>query len=285
MLLVCRNRRDTTLEALRALSSATSNSAILVRQVLFDDASTDGTVEAVLEQYPKTIVVRGDGTAFWNGGLYQAWREALPLQVDAFLWLNDDVVLDSDALLRLRRAWDRSSLKQPEKDFILVGSTRDAAGRVTYGGNRLQPSPFALRLPLVQPVDQAVSVDTFNGNFVLVPREVVSRIGINDPAYFHNLGDHDYGLRARQAGISVLLLEGTIGVCEANDAKKLSGFGSPNLSLSEQWKMVNTHHGLPFKSWWRFTRRHSGAWFLLHFIGPYRNLFVPRAFRKRRRTR
>lgn len=270
VLMVCYNRRETTLRALRALAAAPGGFDL--QTVLFDDASTDGTVAAVLDEFPDTIVVAGDGTAFWNRGLHAAWTRALDLDVDAYLWLNDDVALDADGLSRLNDAWGRMAATPAGARFILVGSTRGCEGALTYGGNRVEPSPFALRFRIHQPEADLAQIDTFNGNIVLIPREVVEEIGINDPAYHHNLGDIDYGLRASRGGIAVRLLEGTLGICEANEAKKRHGFGSPYLSVREQWRKVNTHHGLPFASWWRFTRRHSGHWFPLHFLLPYRKL-------------
>lgn len=274
ILLVCRNRRETTLAAVRRLREQSLN--VPYRIVLFDDASTDGTVEAVLADAPDTVVVRGDGHAFWNGGLHHCWQRALDLPINAFLWLNDDVTLDPNAFRRLAEAYTAMLARTGGDEFVLVGSTRGSDGVVTYGGLRHVRTPLAFRLERVAPGDTLQPIDTFNGNIVLVPRAVVARIGLNDDAFHHNLGDIDYGLRAGHAGLPVILLPGTIGVCEANTAKRDRGFGSPTLPLREQWRKVNTHHGLPFASWWHFTRRHSGAWFPLHFLLPYRRLVLLR---------
>lgn len=268
VLFVCHNRRETTLRALCSVGAAEGHFQITA--VLFDDASSDGTAEAVVAEFPDTIIVQGDGNAFWNRGLYAAWTRALDLAPDGYLWLNDDVALNGDALGRLAAAWDQMAAARPDGRFILVGSTRGSDGAITYGGQKVESSPFALRLRMVPPDSDLKGVDTFNGNIVLVPREVVDAIGINDPFFHHNFGDNDYGLRARRAGIDVRLLQGTLGECEANVLKKSRGYGSPRLSVRDQWQKVNTHHGLPFRSWWRFTRRHSGIWFPLHFLLPYR---------------
>jgi GT2 family glycosyltransferase len=280
ILLVCRNRRNTTVAAVRRLREQTLQTP--TRIVLFDDASTDGTVEAVLAEVPDALVVRGDGDAFWNGGLFRAWQRALDLPCDAFLWLNDDVTLDPDAFTRLAQAWAIMRERQASDQFVLIGSTRDAAGEITYGGLRHIRTPAAFRVKRVRPGEGLVPVDTFNGNVVLVPRAVVDRIGINDPAYHHNLGDFDYGLRVTRAGIPAMLLPGTLGCCEDNMAKRWRGFGSPELSMRDQWRKVNTHHGLPFASWWLFTRRHSGALWPFHFLLPYRRLVLPRLPGRRR---
>lgn len=271
VLIVSHNRRELTLRAMRSLKCAPTG--LELRPVLFDDGSTDGTIEAVKREFPETYILQGDGSAFWNRGLYLAWKAALKLTVDGFLWLNDDVELDEDALPRLFSAWQSMRFERPDHSFILVGATRGAKGELTYSGQRVEHSPFALRIRSVPPEADLRPIDTFNGNIVLIPRQVVDAIGLNDPYFLQNLGDTDYGLRASRAGIAVRLLSQTMGLCELNREKALKGYGSPSLSAREHWKKVNTHHGLPFGSWWRFTRRHSGAWFPLHFLLPYRKLF------------
>ncbi len=274
ILLVCRNRRDTTVAAVRRLHD--QSLALSYRIVLFDDASTDGTVAAVLAEAPDAVVVRGVGDAFWNGGLHRAWRRAIDLPCDAFLWLNDDVELDPDAFQRLADGWQAMRAQTGGEAFVLAGATQGSDGALTYGGLRHVRTPFAFRFAAIPPTGALTPVDTFNGNIVLVPRAVVERIGINDPTFHHNLGDMDYGLRASRAGIPVRLLPGTLGLCDANRAKSDRGFGSRTLGLRDQWRKVNTHHGLPFRSWWHFTRKHSGGWWPLHFLLPYRHLLLPR---------
>lgn len=267
ILLVCHNRRDLTLRAMRSL---VGNRSFNTMVVLFDDASTDGTVEAVQAEFPATIIEQGDGTAFWNGGLYRAWKRALELSVDAFIWLNDDVALDADAFARLAEGWREASTSVPNQQFVLVGATRGTDSQLTYGGFKRVPSPIALRLDLVPIVERLTHIDTFNGNIVLIPRQVVARIGINDPAYFHGFGDIDYGLRATRAGVKVMLLPATLGICEKNLGKGFNEFG---IRFRERWKRANSHVGLPMRSQWRLVRRHSGIWFLPHFLAPYRSFF------------
>lgn len=270
-LVVCRNRRATTLSALDRLRRQTVSADVSI--AVFDDASDDGTPEAIAQSYPDVKIIHGDGNAFWNGGLHQLWSTVHKTPVDAFLWLNDDTILDNDALFRLTEAWKEMQANTGDERFILVGATRGTRGEVSYGGFDVVPSPFAFRLVSAPPHDTALRlVKTFNGNIVLVSRDVVKSVGLNDPGFFHNLGDIDYGLRAQQAGIPIALLPGTLGLCAPNETKTKYGYGSPHLSVFEQWRKVSSHHGLPPRSWWRFTRRHSGSRWLLHFLLPYRHL-------------
>lgn len=274
VLITCHNRRETTLRALHQIAAQAP--VFDVRVFVHDDASTDGTVAAIEASFPDTVIVHGKGDAFWNGGLYHAWLAARQHGADFYLWLNDDVSLDEDAFARLSNTVIALRQTRPRDDFILVGATRDAQDRVSYGGMRRASTPLRFYLAPVLPSDHLQAIDAFNGNIVLVPGAVVDKIGLNDPAYFHNWGDLDYGLRARKAGIQPMLMPGTLGICADNDAKRQLGYGSPHLSLAQQWKKVNTHHGLPYASWWRLTRRHSGIWWPFHFLLPYRWLVIPR---------
>jgi GT2 family glycosyltransferase len=273
-LIVSYNRRETTLNAIRALIRNSGRVSLTI--VLFDDGSTDRTSAAVEESFPEVIVKRGDGTFFWNSGLHQAWLEALNQPSDAVLWLNDDVTIDENVFEKILACWHVAATRRPDRRFILVGTTRDSQETITYGGQIRKDSWLSYKDELVTPGADLVEIDTFNGNFVIVPEEVTQVIGLNDPAYHHNFGDVDYGLRARKAGIDLLLLPGTVGTCERNALKYEHGYGSPTLSIFEQWRKVNSPHGLPPRNWFRFTRRHSGFYFPIHFLVAYRHLLIPR---------
>ncbi len=265
VLMAAHNRRDLTLRALRSLETAREVFDLTI--VLFDDASSDGTAEAVRAAWPDAIVLMGDGNAFWNGGMYQAWKHALTLNVDGYLWLNDDVMLDADALPRLAQEWQMQG--GSAAPFILVGPTRDDEGRLSYGGQRLVRTPFALRFEKLPISDAVMPAETFNGNIALVSQATVAHIGINDPHFLHALGDLDYGLRATRARIQVLTLPGTLGRCNNNAPLNFN-----EGSFRQRWRRITSHRGIPPRNWWRITRRYSGIYMPLHFLLPYRKLFV-----------
>lgn len=205
VLLTCHNRKKKTLTCLERLYQQTIPSTFLFDTYLVDDGCTDGTSEAVKEFYPNVIIIKGDGSLFWNRGMHMAWSEAISSKVeyDGVLWLNDDTILYECAMLELSRYLVLDS------PHIIVGTTCSSSDNsiVTYGGfykdKRLSPST------------QPQTCDNFNGNFVYVPQEVYNKIGILDYFYRHSAGDYDYALRAYKAGYKCIILP-VIGVCDRN---------------------------------------------------------------------
>lgn len=213
------NRSSTTIQSFHSLFAASKEADVNMTVTLFDDGSTDGTADSISRIFPDVHVIRGDGSSFWAQSMHQAEQHVLrtfgsePTSDDDYiLWLNDDVVLDDDALVRaLETARSHSG-------SIIACAMRDADGlRTTYSGfNR--PGLHPLRLALVEPLNTAQPIDTFNGNLVLVPFGVARKLGAIDGGYAHALADIDYGYRARQAGIAVTLAPGTYGACPRNPA-------------------------------------------------------------------
>jgi len=254
LLMTCHNRRDNTIESLTAAArSATSVADARVSIFLTDDGSTDGTAPAARELGLDMRVTQGSGNLFWNRGMVLAWQAACAdtTAYDAFLLLNDDTVLDTRAL---------RCLLETSADYgheaIVVGATRDPqTGVSTYGGlrrtSRWHPGRVE-RLPVSETVQEA---DTFNANCVLVPRRVYEKIGMLDPTYHHSIGDFDYGLRARAAGIQVVVAPGTIGTCARN--AQSGTWMDPKVPIRRRLELLESPKGLPRREWLVYLRRHG----------------------------
>ena len=263
VLLTCHNRVERTVRCLETLFAQRIDDDRF-EVVLVDAGSADGTPEAVQDRFPQVEVIARGPELFWNGGMRVAYAHAYASDPDAYLWLNDDVVLDPDAVPRML-AVHRELRAAGRPPTIIAGSTRDPeTGEPTYGGVVRPDRRRPLHHQLVAPGDLPRQVETMNGNCVLVPREVVQRIGTLAAVYTHGMGDYDYGHRAQRAGCETWITPGTIGTCARNASPRRAG------SLSEhRQRAVGPTTGLPPREWFTFARRWAGPLWPLYGSSPY----------------
>lgn len=245
--------------------------------ILVDDGSTDGTAEAVADEFPRVRIIRADGSLFWCRSMHRAFAEALPEGHDYYLWLNDDTLLQPDAVHRLL-ACERERRTAIGRPVIVVGSTVDArTGEPTYGGEVRFSRWRRTAWRLVPPVATPSRVETMDGNLVLISSAAAERVGNLDPAFEHAMGDFDYGLRANAAGVEAWLAPGVHATCSLNPAQ--GTFQDTSLSPSARWRHFLSRKVLPWRSWLRFTRRHAGLGWPIFFAWPYLRVVLGRPAR------
>lgn len=274
VVMTCHNRRAKTLACLAALRDAAQDAGIAHAIYLFDDGSSDGTAEAVCAQEPSATVLRGDGTMFWNRGMHAAFACAMQRGHETYLWLNDDTLLERSALRTLFATLDSAGGSRA----IVVGAVRDpATGRLSYGGSRrVAPRwrPFLART--IEPDGRPAEVDVINGNVVLIPHTVAASFGNLDPRFEHAMGDTDYALRARRAGITILQTGHFVGDCARNTTRgTLRDRSAP---LRRRLADAVSRKGLPPRSWLALCRRHGGLLWPLHFAWGYTKVILGRSW-------
>lgn len=208
VLLTVYNRREVTLHGLRSLYNAIEDlgSDYSFDIYMTDDGSTDGTGDAVRKDFPDVKIIQGNGRLFWNQGMLTAWLTAIESKVayDFYLWFNDDITLFENALQTMYE-----SSKKKGNIAIVSGAFCDEKGYVSYGGWSYNE--------LVMPNGQFQQVEKINGNLVLVPKNVYDKIGMLDGQFRHSYGDWEYGIRARKAGIQLVISPSYIGTCNRHD--------------------------------------------------------------------
>lgn len=264
VLLTCFNRVETTIACLTNLhrQQGTDDAFTLVIH-LTDDGSTDGTESRVRDEFPAVNILKGDGSLYWVGGMHLADTAAWQARPDYVLWLNDDVELDSDAILRLL---DTSAATSPAA--IAVGAMCSAeTGELSYSGMRRGQSWHPLHFDLVRPSGSPQPVDTMHGNVVLVPAHARAVAGPIDEAYTHTMADLDYGLRSRSLGVEIMLSPDFVGTCEPNVTKETdAGFTG---SLRSRLQQASDIKAFPPKEWLTHNRRHAGWLWPATFGWPY----------------
>lgn len=267
VVMTCFNRRELTLAGLSSLYAQTGVDDVEFATYLVDDGSTDGTGDAIRAAFPQVRVITGDGSLYWNGGMRKAFAAAMEVGYDAYIWFNDDTALTNDAMARiLRCSRDWTETHAPA---IIVGSVRDAiTGKHTYGGFAIHRQGLSMELrPVVTSLSEPVRCDSMNGNFVLIPKQIVAVLGNLEPRFRHQIGDVDYGLRARTAGFDVVLAPGYFGFCSGNSSQ--GTWRDTSIPFRKRWKSLMSPKGAPVSEWLLYTRRHYGWRWPLYAVSPY----------------
>lgn len=263
VLLTTFNRKQKTLDCLESLHKQQLPDNVCFTVFLTDDGSKDGTADAVRHFYPDTNVYHGTGALYWAGGMRNSWKQALAANPDYYLLLNDDTVLTETAVASLLQS-SIAPAERVKKPSIFVGSTVDAqTGKLSYGGMKLT-SKIRLKHQTVHSETNYLHCDLANANIMLVPRQIVEKIGILSEVYTHGIADYDYTLKAKKAGFDVLVAPGFLGRCVDDHG---NNWQSQKETLKKRISYLKSPKGLAYKEY-------------LTFIGNHFPLELPEAFVK-----
>ena len=204
---------------------------------------------------------------FGGGGMRMAFAEAMQHSYDYYLWLNDDTILESNALNHLMETYQLLS-KRGYQDSIVVGSVKDPkTGKYTYGGRIRSKRRFSNTFEAIEPDEEPKECDTMQGNVVLIPNAVVEKVGNLDIAFTHQRGDLDYGLRAHKLGCSIWVAPGYLGTCSQNNVS--GSWVDTSLPIHKRLQKVFHVKGFPIREWTIYTKRHSGPFWFIYWTFPY----------------
>jgi len=175
--------------------------------IVVDNGSTDGTAQAVAEQFPDVEIVRNEHNLGYAAGNNRGLRRA---NGDCVILLNSDVLADAASLRALCRY-----LQAHSQVGAVSAGLRTANGQpqaYAYGGD---PSPGYLLKRNVRrwlglkplhdwAVSEPIDTDWVSGACVAVRREVFEQVGLLDEQFFLYFEDIDWCLRMRHAGWQVV---------------------------------------------------------------------------------
>lgn len=152
--------------------------------------------------------------------MINSWNAAMKhADYDGFLWLNNDVVLNTNLWEELIET-ETYSMNHYKRKGIYVGSTYDPyTKKLSYGGFDFI-SKWTLKDRFVIPDGKSIqSCQCAHGNITYISKDVVEKMGVLYEGYIHGGGDHDYTYRAYKAGFPILVMKNYVGICE-NDHKE-----------------------------------------------------------------
>lgn len=233
ILITCHNRKKKTLQCLRYLYKAydSNNGNFYISLYLTDDGCTDGTIDAILHEFPEKDIniLKGSGQLYWTGGMRESWKNALLNTHDDYLLLNDDTFVKNNIFMDLKITQDYC-LKYFLKDGIYIGTTvvSNETDEISYGG-RIITNRWSQRTKLVIPNGKIPQeCDLGNANIMLVSGNSVKKIGILSDQFVHGLSDYDYTLMAKKNKIPVLVTPNICGVCVNDHPFNIDSFSKNN---------------------------------------------------------
>jgi GT2 family glycosyltransferase len=192
------NGREDTLACVRSLENET------VEVIVVDNASSDGSADAVAREFPHAELVRCERNLGYAGGMNRGIRLALERGADGVLLLNNDVLVEAGAAAALVAQAEGAGAVCPVITFA------DSPGRIWYAGASFDPrrgyngrhrgfgKPAAA-------LTERVRTDRACGAAMLIPRQTLERVGAFDERLFAYQEDTDWSLRARAAGLPIVV--------------------------------------------------------------------------------
>lgn len=198
------NDREATLTCLRSLASVTSPA---LRVVVVDNGSNDGSAAAVREAAPSVELIELSENSGFTGAVNLGFERARKQGAEFAFLLNNDAVVDPDAIRLLVAALDA------DPGAAAAGPTvyfADQPGLIYSAGGSIDwrhGQPMMLRLgdaDVGQLGETPSPVAFINGCAMLIRLEAVARVGALDPRFFAYYEEVEWCVRCSRHGLRTL---------------------------------------------------------------------------------
>lgn len=196
------NRREDTLDCLKSLADAEYPT---MQIIVLDNQSTDGSVDAIREQFPAVQIINLVENLGYAGNNNVGIESALKQGADWILVLNEDVILDQDCVQRL------IEVAENDPKIGIVGPLVyhfDEPTVIQSAGGMLGKYWESIHLGKNEP-DQGQytephSVEWISGCAILVRRAAIEQAGMLDKDYFIYWEETEWCIRIARAGWKIM---------------------------------------------------------------------------------
>jgi GT2 family glycosyltransferase len=181
------------------------------RIVIIDNGSTDGSENLLRQKLSDVEIIQSGENLGFAGGNNVGIRNALELKAEYIWLLNNDAVVDQEALTCLVEAMENDSRigmagskifyhDEPLKIWFAGGMWKK--GRLSWrqrGANQIDRGQF----------EELCEVGSVSGCSMLVRSATMDNIGLMDESFFLYWEDTEWCARARAGGYQVLFVPGS----------------------------------------------------------------------------
>lgn len=232
------------------------SSTIPVQTIVVDNASGDGTVEYIKENYPEIHLIESKENLGFGKGNNLALKYAYEHDCDYVFLLNQDAWLDEDDTLE-----KLVEIAQRHPEYGILSPMHMFADKhglnmmLEYGSNN-----YSSRL--LSDLYCGSIKDVYETNYVnaaawLLPRTTLSVLGGFDPLIFHYGEDDDYLNRARYHKIKIGVVPSTIIIHDHNpeETSEYSRKLSKKASIDNLSDLLNLNKPFDYHSLRRYLYR------------------------------
>jgi GT2 family glycosyltransferase len=177
-----------------------------IEVIVTDDGSKDGTSDWIGTNYPKVVVLNGDGSLWWSGGINMGMKYALEeLETDYVLWWNNDITPANDYLENLLEIIDNEKIMIGGSKIFYAGKEN----QVWSMGGKFDTKTGRKHMLGMDEYDNGqynsiVDADWLPGMGTFIHKSVINKIGLVDNTTFPQYhGDSDFTFRAKLAGYTI----------------------------------------------------------------------------------
>jgi hypothetical protein len=204
------NGREDTLACLRSLEHLTYSN---VQVIMVDNASGDGTAEAVRASHPDVVVIETGANLGFTGGNNVGIRRALEDGADYIMLLNNDTIVAPDCIDVMVEVMENDPAVGVTGPMIYYYSAPET---IWSAGGEIDWSRGTTRMIGVNEEDKSQyglsprPVDFVTGCALLVQRDVWEKVGLLDDKFFMYYEETEWCVRAARAGYKIMLVPGAM---------------------------------------------------------------------------
>jgi len=243
----------------RCLDALLLNSYPTYTIIVVDDGSTDGSSELIQSNYPKVMLLKGDGNLWWAGATNKGIQWALENNFDYILTYNDDQVCDKNFLSELIRY----GIIHPDSILSSVVYSYQEPKIILSAGMQFNKIKKLVWIMHEKIVDKCIyEVDAAPGYSMLIPTNVLKAIGLFDHKRFPQIYmEGEFCFRAKQYGTKIQYIS-TSKVFNDRIDKSKDPLQVTNPIKRLLWSLFNRKSVLEFSQNYNFWKSQ------LNFIGP-----------------
>jgi GT2 family glycosyltransferase len=232
------NGKNDTIECIKSLKKLHyANYEVVV----VDNGSTDGSAAAIKAQFPDITIIENGRNFGYSEGFNTGLKHACAHGADYFLILNNDTIIDPDALAELVKV-----AQEDERIGFVTGKVYWYTRRdvLQTAGRKNHPLTLVGRHVGSGEVDhgqydRVQDYDFTDDVFLLVRRQAYETVGGYDPIFFLYGEEADWCARVRRAGFRIVYTPGA-------KIWHKGLVGNENLPISSKRIFYLERDGIPF---------------------------------------